>query len=313
MANQITEIPKLLARKSDAHKGQFGRVLVIGGSRGMIGAPALAANAAFRSGAGLVRLATPRQIQLATASLAPCATSIALADDANGNISRSALNEILKSLEDNDSVAVGPGLGQSNDLQAVVEKIVGVCMKPLVVDADGLNNLAAILAGAGNAQPRAAVPHDNNSSSASKFSFPEKTVLTPHPGEMKKLWQACFREELPSERTEQAEKLAQRLGVVVALKGEGTVVTDGERTYINETGNPGMATGGSGDVLTGIIAALLARQEGAGQFSALEAAILGVFIHGRAGDLAAAVMGEEALTALDLVDLLPEAWQSMEQ
>ena len=312
MIQQITEIPKLVARKSDAHKGQFGRVLVIGGSRGMIGAPALAANAAFRSGAGLVRLATPRQIQLATASLAPCATSMALAEDENGNISRSALNEILKAFEDNDSVALGPGMGQSNELQAVVEKVVRECTKPLVVDADGLNNLAAVLAGAGNAQPRAAVPRENNSASVSKFSFPDKTVLTPHPGEMKRLWQACFREELPSERTEQAEKLARQLGVVVALKGEGTVVTDGERTYINETGNPGMATGGSGDVLTGIIAALLARQEEAGQLSAPEAAVLGVFIHGRAGDLAAAVMGEEALTASDLVDLLPEAWQSME-
>ena len=95
MAKKITEIPKLAPRKLDAHKGHFGRVLIIGGSRGMIGAPALAANAAFRSGAGLVRLAAPGQIQLATASLAPCATSIALADDENGNISRSALNEIL--------------------------------------------------------------------------------------------------------------------------------------------------------------------------------------------------------------------------
>ena len=262
----------------------------------MIGAPALAANAAFRSGAGLVRLAAPQQIQLATATLAPCATSIALADEKNGNISRSALNEILKALEDNDSVALGPGLGQSNELQAVVEKIVSECTKPLVVDADGLNNLASVLAGAGD-----------------PLKFSDKTVLTPHPGEMKRLWQASFREELPSERTEQAEQLARRLGVVVALKGEGTVVTDGERTYINDTGNPGMATGGSGDVLTGIIAALLARQEGAGQLSVLEAAILGVFVHGRAGDLAAAVMGEEALTASDLVDLLPEAWQSLEE
>ncbi len=313
MSKLITEIPKLSLRKSDAHKGYFGRVLIIGGSGGMIGAPALAANAAFRSGSGLVRLAVPRQIQLSTASLVPCATSIALADDESGHISRLALNEILKAIEDNDSVALGPGLGQNNELQGVVEKVVGECTKPLAVDADGLNNLAAVLAGGGNAKPRAAVPHENSSSAVSKFSFPEKTVLTPHPGEMKRLWKACFRKEIPTERTEQAEQLARQLGVVVALKGAGTVVTDGERTYINDTGNPGMATGGSGDVLTGIISALLARQEGAGQMSALEAAILGVFAHGRAGDLAAAVMGEEALTASDLVEWLPEAWQSMEE
>ena len=295
MAKKITEIPKLIARESNAHKGYFGRVLIIGGSRGMIGAPALAANAAFRSGAGLVRLAVPQQVQLATATLAPCATSIALTDDENGNISRSALNEILKAMEENDSAAVGPGLAQSNELQTVVEKVVGQCTKPLVVDADGVNNLAAVLVGAGD-----------------PIKFPDKTVLTPHPGEMKRLWQASFREQLPSERTEQAEQLARRLGVVVVLKGAGTVVTDGKQTYINETGNPGMATGGSGDVLTGIIAALLARQEVAGRLSMLEAAILGVFVHGRAGDLAASVMGEESLTALDLVDWLPEAWQSLE-
>jgi len=296
MAKQITEIPKLVPRKLDAHKGHFGRVLIIGGSGGMIGAPALAANAAFRSGAGLVRLAVPQQIQLATATLAPCATSIALADDENGNISRSALNEILKAMEDNDSVALGPGLAQSNELQTVVETIASGCTKPLVIYADGLNNLAAVLAGAGD-----------------PIKFPEKTVLTPHPGEMKRLWKACIREEMPRERTEQAEQLARRLEVIVALKGAGTVVTDGRQTYLNETGNPGMATGGSGDVLTGMIAALLARQEGAGQLSALEAAVLGVFVHGRAGDLAAAVMGEEALTASDLVDWLPEAWQSLEE
>jgi len=294
LAKQITVIPKLSPRILDAHKGHFGRVMIIGGSRGMIGAPALAANAAFRSGAGLVRLAVPKQVQLATATLAPCATSIALADDKNGNISRSAFHEILKAMEENDTVTLGPGLAQSNELQTVVEKIISECTRPLVVDADGLNNLASVLAGAGNL-----------------IKFPEKTVLTPHPGEMKRLWRACFREELPLKRVEQAEQLARRLRVVVTLKGAGTVVTDGERTYINETGNPGMATAGSGDVLTGIMAALLARQEVAGQLSALEAAILGVFVHGRAGDLAASVMGQETLMAADLVDWLPEAWQSM--
>lgn len=295
MAKKITEIPKLPPRKSGAHKGHFGRVLIIGGCRGMIGAPALAANAAFRSGAGLVRIATPERIQLATASLAPCATSIALSEDRGGYINRSAINEILDAIEDNDSVALGPGLGRTHELQTVVETIVCQCDKPLVIDADGLNHLAAVLAGAG-----------------SPITLSDRTVLTPHPGEMTRLWKAVFREELPSDRTEQAETLAQRLGVVVALKGAATVVTDGQRTYTNETGNPGMATGGSGDVLTGIIAALKARQKGAGQMNSLDAAILGVFLHGRAGDLAAAIMGEESLIASELFDWLPEAWQTTE-
>lgn len=296
MTKKITNIPKLSPRKQDSHKGHFGRVLIIGGCRGMMGAPALAANAAFRSGAGLVRLAVPQHIQLAAASLAPCATSIVLAGDENGYISRSAIHEILHAMEDNDCVALGPGLGLTHDLQTVVETIICQWDKPLVIDADGLNNLAAVLAGAG-------VP----------IKLPDKTVLTPHPGEMKRLWKAVFREDMPSDRTEQAETLAQRTGVVVALKGAGTVVTDGRQTYRNDTGNPGMATGGSGDVLTGIIAALLARQESAGPLSTLDAAILGVFAHGRAGDLAAAVMGQEALIASDLLDWLPEAWQSIHE
>lgn len=292
MAKAIKTIPTLPPRPADAHKGHFGKLLIIGGSRGMIGAPALAANAALRSGAGLVRVALPEIIQLSVAQLTPCATTIPLAQDDAGLICRNANHVILQAIEDNDAVALGPGIAQSNELQALVESVLNHCDRPIVIDADGLNNLAAGKRG-------------------NELQLPENAILTPHPGEMSRLWQAFFREPLPPARSDQAQKLAQRCGAVVVLKGAGTIVTDGKSTYVNETGNPGMATAGSGDVLTGCIAALIARQEPAGTLSPLDAAILGVFVHGRAGDLAAAVLGEMSVTAGDILDFLPDAWQSL--
>ena len=291
MSQRITTIPKLTPRTAQAHKGDFGKVLIVGGSRGMVGAPSLAANAALRSGAGLVRVAVPQTIQLTVAQLTPCATTIPLAEDNKGFLSRHALNDILNALEDNDVLALGPGLGQTNELTELVPTVINQCDKPMIIDADGLNNLAAVGSNAWKLGPN--------------------TVLTPHPGEMRRLWQGCFREEMPADRTEQAEKLARRTHTVVVLKGAGTVVTDGKSTYINETGNPGMATGGTGDVLTGCIAALSARQ-GTAAMSVLDAAILAVYVHGRAGDLAAAVMGQTALIAADLIDRLCQAWQMLE-
>ena len=287
MSERITDIPQLPPRPADGHKGLFGKVLVVGGSRGMVGAPALAGLAALRSGAGLVRIATPGSIQLTVAQLVPCATTLALPEDEKGRLSKAAVNEILNAIEDNDSVALGPGMGQSTALQELMMEVVRPCPLPMVIDADALNNLAA-------AGPEA-------------LQFTDNTVLTPHPGEMARLWRACFREELPPQRLDQAEKLAQRCGAVVVLKGAGTVVTDGKRTYINETGNPGMATGGTGDVLTGCIAALLG-QKAAARNDALSAAILGVYVHGRAGDLAAKKMGQTALIATDLIDSLAGAF-----
>ena len=289
MTQKITTIPRLTPRPADAHKGDFGKVLIVGGSRGMIGAPSLTANAALRSGAGLVRVAIPETIQLTVAQLTPCATSIPLAEDEQGCLSHQALNDILNALEDNNVLALGPGLGQPNELAELVLAVVTQCDKPMVIDADGLNNLAAV--------------------GGKALELGSSAVLTPHPGEMQRLWRACLREEIPAQRTAQAEKLAQYTGSVIVLKGANTVVTDGQSTYINETGNPGMASGGTGDVLTGIIAALLARQ-GNGAMTTLEAAVLGVYIHGRAGDLAAAVMGQTSLIATDLLDWLVQAWET---
>ncbi|OPZ95782.1 MAG: Bifunctional NAD(P)H-hydrate repair enzyme Nnr [Planctomycetes bacterium ADurb.Bin412] len=288
MNEVIAQIPRLPARPRDAHKGLFGRILVIGGSRGMVGAPSLAGRAALRSGAGLVRIAVPGGIQQTVAGLVPCATTIPLAEDTSGRISGKAIPELLAAVEDNDVIAIGPGLGQSNELQGLLEGVLRQGEKPVVLDADGLNNLASLW-------------HE-------KMQLPAKTILTPHPGEMKRLWAAILREPVPTDRQEQAETLARKLQVVVVLKGAGTVITDGKRTYINTTGNPGMATGGTGDVLTGCIAGVLGQG-----LAPFEAAVLGVYVHGRAGDLAAAERSEIALIAEDVIDFLPPAWWEISQ
>jgi len=267
-------------REAESHKGDFGRVLVIGGSKGMLGAPALTARAAFRCGAGLVRMALPESIQQVTAAMVPCATSIALPKN-------NAVNVILNAVENSDVVAMGPGMGCGKGEREIVEKVIGSCKVPLVIDADGLNNLAGVGA----------------------VGLGSNVVLTPHPGEMKRLWGSYFREGMPESRIEQAAQLARRCGGIVVLKGFQTVVTDGEKYYVNQTGNAGMATGGTGDVLTGCIAGLLGNKGGG--LGVLESAILGTYIHGLAGDMARDELTEISLMATDVVDYLPRAWAKM--
>ncbi len=272
---RITEIPVLPPRRPDAHKGNFGRVLIVGGSRGMIGAPALAGLAAGRSGAGLVQLALPGSIVPAALAINPCATAVCLPEDDGGRLSSAALHELLGAVADNDVVAIGPGMSQSLDLRQILASLVAECDKPLLIDADGLNNLAAL---------RPDMP-----------PFSGETILTPHPGEFKRLWEAWMREPMPGDRQEQAAQLAQKTGAVIVLKGAGTIVTDGQRFYVNDTGNPGLATGGTGDVLTGCIAGLLGQG-----LAPLDAAILGVWAHGKAGDQAAEQASQVGLIASDL-------------
>ncbi len=264
--NIVETIPKLKPRPTDAHKGDFGKICIIAGSRGMSGAAALAGRAALRAGAGLVRVATPSSTLPIVAAIEPCFTTIALPEDSHGQISAKAISKILDVIGQNDAVAFGPGIGISGGLRSVLEALLAQEQLRLVVDADGLNNLAGIKSWPARVKA--------------------KLILTPHPGEMKRLWSGLFREQPPTDRREQAVKLAQQIGAVVVLKGAGTVVTDGEGIFVNKTGNPGMATAGSGDVLTGVITAL------AGQgLSNFDAATLGVHIHGSAGDIAAEKLG----------------------
>jgi len=385
---RIRSLPTLPHRKRAGHKGCYGRVLVIGGSRGMIGAPSLAANAALRSGAGLATVACPRSIQLTVATLCPCATTIPLPEGATGMIDpRRAIKE-LRSLGLLDAatapsvVAAGPGLGRGDDrFDRAWLSLLGVLGKagvPIVVDADGLNAM-----------------HKSSTWNGPGWDDTRhyRTVITPHPGEMAALHDTTTA-KVQRDREDFAVKTAKSLShdpcgtgvspvssnscgtgvspvssnscgtgvspvssnscgtgvspvssnscgtgvspvssppgrrchkdsgmgikqtstrkddpdhrAVVVLKGAGTVVTDGINLYKNKSGNPGMATGGSGDVLTGVIAALIGQD-----LSTLDAAILGVHIHGLAGDLAAKDLGEVSLMASDLIDYLPAAFRRL--
>jgi len=278
----VNNIPRLAPRPHDGHKGTFGKVGVIAGCVGMSGAAALAGRAALRCGAGLVRVATARTAQPVIAALEPCYTSIPLPEDDAGRIGAEAMGPILDMVRDNDVLAIGPGLGVSTALRSIIETLLQQTGLRLLVDGDGLNNLSRLK------------------------NWPQKRqarlILTPHPGEMKRLWTGLFRTAVPQDRQTAAAEMAKATGAVVALKGAGTVVTDGRRVYVNDTGNPGMATAGSGDVLTGAIAALMGQ--GLDDF---EATVLGVHLHGRAGDMAAAKLGQVSLMATDMIEALPQA------
>ncbi|HOK67731.1 MAG TPA: NAD(P)H-hydrate dehydratase [Anaerohalosphaeraceae bacterium] len=282
--NQVNQVPVPAPRPRDGHKGTFGKVLIIGGSVGFSGAPVLAAKAALRSGSGLVRAAVPKSIQPIAASLDPCYTTIGLPEDSLGRIDATASALLERFAEENDVICFGPGAGTGSGTREVLLQLLAKPNVRLIVDADGLNVLAA----AGN------WPSNRRAS----------MILTPHPGEFARLWKGLFREPMPTERIEQAGQLARRVGGTVVLKGAGTVVADSEQYYVNTTGNPGMATAGSGDVLSGVITAL------AGQgLTDFDAAVLGVYIHGLAGDLAAQNKGEISLTAMDVIEYLPAAFQ----
>jgi len=286
---KVTEVPKLKERPPDTHKGDVGRILIVGGSVGMSGAAAIAAKAALRSGAGLVRVAVPKSILPIVASIEPCYTTLPLPEDENGCISPEAVPIVLEHASQNDVVAFGPGVGLGRGVTNVLSELITRENLKLVVDADGLNCLSKMTGPAGWVEMKKA-----------------RMIITPHPGEMKRLWSSVFRDQLPSERSEQAVKLAQIADCVVVLKGAGTVVTDGEKLYVNTTGNPGMATAGSGDVLTGIIAALCGQG-----ISDFDAAAAGVYLHGLAGDFAAEKKGQISLIATDIIESLHQAFKQL--
>ncbi|HZW31262.1 MAG TPA: NAD(P)H-hydrate dehydratase [Isosphaeraceae bacterium] len=281
---RIEAIPQLAPRPRESHKGRFGTVLVVAGSRGMAGAAALCGAAALRSGAGLVRIATAAEVQPVVAGFEPSYMTYPLACTADGLIDFPKARPVLQRLlAPATVVAVGPGLGQSEEIHGLLRFLLAETDKPLILDADGLNALVGqteLLAGV--ARP---------------------VILTPHPGEFARLTGTGVT-EIQADRPGQAAQLATTSpALVVVLKGAGTIVTDGRRYFENSTGNPGMATGGTGDVLTGVIAALLAQG-----LPAFEAAQLGVFVHGLAGDIARDNHGELGLIAGDLVDALPDAF-----
>lgn len=276
-----SQLPELPPRKPESHKGDYGRALLIGGSQGMAGALAMAGLACLRSGAGLVTLATPSVCQPTVAAMEASFMTLPLPGDDEGRMTIAAFETLEPFLDSATAVALGPGLGRSPQLVDLVGRLYRQVKQPMVVDADALDALARQ-----TVSPQAGGPR----------------ILTPHPGEFARL---IARESIPLDQRESlAANFAQRMGVVLVLKGHRTVITDGTRLALNTTGNPGMATGGSGDTLTGILTALLCQQ-----LEPYDAARLGCHVHGLAGDLAAAELGQVAMIASDLTRYLPTAWQ----
>lgn len=256
------------------HKGTFGKILLLCGSRGFTGAAYLAAMGALRSGAGLTFLGVPESIYAIEAVKLNEPVVFPLPDE-DGRLSADAIPEILKRLPDMDAVLVGPGLGQSEGTFEVVRSVLENAACPVVLDADGINVMALhkdILRGRRS-----------------------PTILTPHDGEFARLAGAVGLDRMAS-----AKALARDLGCIILLKGHRTCITDGESCYENHTGNPGMAVGGSGDVLAGIIVSLLGQH-----IAPLEAAAVGAWLHGAAGDICAREIGQYGMLPTEMLSVLP--------
>ena len=266
----------LPVRSRWAHKGDFGKVLLLCGSKGLAGAAMLAAKAALRTGSGLVYLGVPEAIYPIAAGSCASAVVFPLACDEDGKFSLSSFRELEKRLSGMDAVLFGCGVGQSEELWLLLKWLFLNCRVPLVLDADGINLLAQhmdVLRG-------------------SKCPV----ILTPHDGEFRRLGG----DPKANDRVGEAMRFALDTGTILLLKGHRTIITDGQNVYRNTTGNPGMATGGSGDVLSGVIVSLLGQH-----VMPLEAAAAGAWLHGAAGDLAAREIGEYGMIPEDIVERLP--------
>ena len=268
-------------RAADSHKGDFGRLLVIAGSRGKTGAAHLAAMGALRSGAGLVTVATPESCLPIVAAMAPEYMTEPLPETGDGSVAAAALDGILDLTQ--DIVVCGPGLGRTDDVRGFVQGLVDKATVPLVLDADAITVFAD--------DPGSLVGREERD-----------VIITPHPGEMARLIGASI-EDVQANRIEVASDFATTHRVYVVLKGHRTLIATPEgRVFINPTGNPGMATGGTGDVLAGMIGAWLAQL-----LDAEAACRLAVFLHGLAGDIAESAEGQVSMTATDLLAVIGDA------
>lgn len=285
MLRSVSSLPRLPVRPKDGHKGTFGKVLIVAGSVGMSGAAILAGHGALRSGAGLVHVACPQPIQNVVAAGNPCYLTTPLPSEADGTLAANAFEVLLPLLVTAKSVAFGPGLGKTEAVTEVLAQVLNEFPGQIIIDADGLAAYKTL--------------HGQGRIAERKLPV----IVTPHPGEMSQLLNVPT-QEIQSDRKSQAVKFATEHKLVVVLKGSGTIVTDGQRVFTNTTGNTGMAKGGSGDVLTGIIAALSAQN-----LPALEAAQVGVYVHGLAGDMAAAALSEMGMLPTDIIEALPAAFR----
>lgn len=279
--------PMLNRRDRQAHKGHFGHCLIIAGSTGKTGAAALAANSAVRAGSGLVTLAAAESIHTVLEIKTTEVMTVPLPDSGSGHLTNSAFPAIEKLLAGKDAVAIGPGLDRRPGTFALVQNIVETVALPLVIDADGLNALAEDI-------------------TVLQRKKSTQVILTPHPGEMSRLLGTSI-PDVEAIRISVAQEFARNYGVFLVLKGARTIIASPAGTAaINGSGNPGMATGGMGDVLTGIIVSLLGQG-----YSAWDACRLGVFLHGFAADMVAAEKGEIGINASDVLEKLPYAYNKL--
>jgi len=289
-ADVPADLPRLEPRKRATSKRDYGRAVVVGGSSGMAGAPALAAMAALRSGAGLVEALVPESVATIAAGFDPCVMTRGLPADSDGAFAAAAGDGIRAQCEAADAVAVGPGLGRSPAVAEIVRDLWHALPQPAVFDADALHALARL-----------------DRCEIARHAGPR--LLTPHAGEMLRLLGADPADDRGRDRPwleERAVEMTHAIGAVVVLKGSATLVADASRRAHNETGNPGMATAGTGDVLTGVVVALLAQR-----LAPFAAARLAAWVHGCAGDLAADDLGEISMTAGDLLARLSDAWRAV--
>ncbi len=290
-------LPTRLSRRViDSHKGDFGHVLILAGSARFTGAAVLCAKACLRSGAGLVTLGIPQSLNKAFIKIKPLEImTLPLPETKVATLCGSALAKIRKFSKKIDVLVVGPGLSQNRSTQGLIRKVISEFAKPLVVDADGLNALAGHLkiltAKRYPLPPQADPPTAENA-----------MILTPHPGEMAGLL-GIDTAQVQKDRKKVAKDFVNRYNVILVLKGHQTIVSEKlKKLYINKTGNPGMAKAGSGDVLTGIVAAFLAQG-----LNAFDAAKYAVYLHGLAGDLAAKEKSQLAMVASDIIEKIPQA------
>lgn len=261
-------------RQPQTHKGDYGKILLICGSLGCTGAPALSALGALRTGAGLVYLAVPESIYAIEAAKLLEPIILPLKDDC-GMLSKAAVYQVCEFMQGKDAVLIGPGLGRSDGVFQVVKMVLEHFCGPVILDADGINVLQGnmdILRGR-----------------------TDPTILTPHDGEFARISDQC-----ESERLDTAKNFAARNNVILLLKGNQTIITDGNIVYLNQAGNPGMAVGGSGDLLAGMITSLLGQG-----LSPLDATACAAWIHGTAGDICAAEIGQYGMLPSDMLHVIP--------
>lgn len=278
-----------MKRKKDTHKGDYGHFFILGGSPGLTGAVCLAGESSLRSGCGLVTIGIPEGLNDIIEIKITEVMSLPLPQTEKRTFSEKAVEPALNFIREKaDGVLIGPGISTGvEETCKFVQKIVKDTEKPLIIDADALKIISKDL-------------------DILKKSKSKSIILTPHPGEMSYLTGMPVK-EIQAKREEVAEGFAKKYNVIVILKGYRTVVTDGRDTYVNLTGNPGMATAGSGDVLAGIIGGLLVQG-----ISPFESAKYGVYLHGLAGDIAAKEIGETSLIASDIIKKLPAALRYIE-